>query len=346
MFAARSASTDSTPAEWFGVFRFQREVAGRSYVGAIGTVRGDRNALQGTVGADTQMMLNRYLRLSSLVAATHDSAGNWRWARFGGLTWSSDRFDANAAHVDIAPGFTPALGFVRRQDRQLQLGVSYKPRPSSGPVRQFAISPGLVSHHDRQGALLTREIEFEVETEFQSGDELEVSLVEATERLPEPFEMSDDVVVPASRFDWRAAAIDLRTFEDRPVSGSVTIETGGFYSGSRTSVELATTVRAGSHVATAPSYAFNDVSLREGRFRTHLFGVRLDASFSRNLLTSAFVQYDSEGQLASAQVRLNWILRNIDNFYVVFNQTAFTAGSLAGRINRSVVAKITYSLHR
>lgn len=346
VLAARSVATQVVGAESFGVFRFQREVAGRSYFGAIGTARDGTRGLQSTVGADAQIVLKRYLRVSSLVAATHDPGGSWRWSRFGGLTWSSDRFDASAAHVDVEAGFNPALGFVRRHDRRLQLDASYKPRPASGRVRQFALSPSLVSHYDPQGALLTREVEFEVETEFQSGDEIEVSLVQATERLPEPFEISDGVVLPGRRFDWRTAAMDVRTFEGRPVSGSLSVETGGFYSGSRSTVEMSATVRAGRHVAAAPTYAFNEVALHEGRFRTHLLGLRFDGSFSRNLLASAFVQYDSEGRLASVQVRLNWILRNIDNFYVVFNQTTLSGRSLARRTDRSLVAKVTYSVYR
>lgn len=58
-----------------------------------------------------------------------------------------------------------------------------------------------------------------------------------------------------------------------------------------------------------------------------------------------FFQYNSDGQLAATQVRLNYIFRDIDNFYIVFNDTHFTAGPLSGHSNRSLVAKITYSLH-
>jgi hypothetical protein len=90
----------------------------------------------------------------------------------------------------------------------------------------------------------------------------------------------------------------------------------------------------------------NDVELLQGDFRTHLFGLRANVSFSTNLLTSVYLQYNSAGQLAATQVRFNYIFRTIDNLYVVFNDTHFTEGIYSGRSNRSLVTKVTYSLHR
>jgi hypothetical protein len=87
----------------------------------------------------------------------------------------------------------------------------------------------------------------------------------------------------------------------------------------------------------------NDVSLEEGSFRTHLVGLRANVSFTRNLLTSAFLQYNSEGELTAAQVRLNYIIRNIDNFYLVYDDTHYVGGTFDGRSNRALVAKITHS---
>jgi hypothetical protein len=88
------------------------------------------------------------------------------------------------------------------------------------------------------------------------------------------------------------------------------------------------------------------VNLAAGAFVTHLFGLRANVSFSTNLLTSAFLQYNSTGQLAASQIRVNFIFRTIDNIYVVYNESRYTAGAFDGRANKSLVMKATYSLHR
>lgn len=95
-----------------------------------------------------------------------------------------------------------------------------------------------------------------------------------------------------------------------------------------------------------PSYQINDVHLSTGAFVTHLFGLRANVSFSTSLLTSAFVQYNSAGQLAATQVRVNYIFRTIDNLYLVYNETRFTDGLFDGQANKSLVLKVTYSVHR
>jgi hypothetical protein len=46
------------------------------------------------------------------------------------------------------------------------------------------------------------------------------------------------------------------------------------------------------------------------------------------------------------QVRLNYIFRQIDNIYLVYNDTRFTDGVYKGLSNRSLVFKVTYSVHR
>jgi hypothetical protein len=49
--------------------------------------------------------------------------------------------------------------------------------------------------------------------------------------------------------------------------------------------------------------------------------------------------------MTAVQVRLNYILRNIDNFYLVYNDTHYIGGPFDGRSNRALVAKITHSFH-
>jgi hypothetical protein len=130
------------------------------------------------------------------------------------------------------------------------------------------------------------------------------------------------------------------------VSGEVTTELGGFYDGTKQTVEIGASVRPGEHFSLSPSYQFNDVSLKEGAFTTHLFGLRANVSFTTNLLTAAYVQYNSSGELAAIQLRFNYIYRTIDNVYLVFNQTHYTGGRYQDRTNRSLVLKATYSIHR
>lgn len=121
---------------------------------------------------------------------------------------------------------------------------------------------------------------------------------------------------------------------------------GDFYDGTKKTLTLNGDLRPSRLVSFNPSYQINDVQLSRGSFVTHLVGVRANISFSTTLLTSAFLQYNSAGELAATQVRLNYIFRTIDNFYVVYNESRYTDGAFDGRANKSLVMKATYSVHR
>ncbi len=87
----------------------------------------------------------------------------------------------------------------------------------------------------------------------------------------------------------------------------------------------------------------NNAVLAEGAFRTHLGGLRVDTAMTRNLLLSAFVRHNSEGQIAQTQRRLRYIFRGIDNFYLVYTDARQRGGPSAQR-SRALTAKVTFSL--
>ena len=332
--------------ENFGVVRFRREMFGRSYMGAIATVRDGAAPTNVTLGVDARFVLYRQLILSGLVSHVDDGVNEPQWASYAGAEWDGDFFSAGAVHMSIDPEFDPGIGFVRRNDVMTRAGFSIGPRPSGGPVRQIEFSPDFLVHHDHDGVLQTRELSFDIETEFESGDSFDVGVQNIREDLPEEFEIEDDIVLPIGRYDWNTAEVGFRTFEGRPVSGGASYEFGGFYSGTSRSLELDANLRLGKHLLVGPEYEMNRVSLAEGRFTTHLIGLRTDVTFTRDLLTSMLFQYNSEGELSALQLRFNYIFRNIDNFYLVYNETRFTDGPFKNRSNRSLVSKITYSLRR
>jgi hypothetical protein len=200
------------------------------------------------------------------------------------------------------------------------LEVSVNPRPPAGVVRQVEISPGVTFNRDARGTLISREAEVNVGAEFQSGDEIELSVENAGENLSEEFEVVGGIVLPVGRYSWNSVRAGVESFAGRRLCGSLSIDTGGFYTGTRRSLEAAATLRAGRHLRMSPDYELNDVELTEGAFTTHLFGLRSDIAFSREAVVSLFFQCNSEGRLAATQVRFSYLFRNIDNLNVVYNE--------------------------
>jgi hypothetical protein len=333
--------------ENFTVGRVRKEVLGRSYIGAIATNRQGNGARNTLVGADARFTLFEHFNVMGLLARAEDTrVASHQWASQLGAEWRDDFFELGANYIDVDPQFNAGIGFVRFRERLIGTRAALKPRPGRWNIRQFEIIPQGVWFLDSAGAQRSREMNVRFGAVFQTGDRIDVTPGVNYERVARPFPIGAGVAVPVGAYDWNGVTLSFQTYNGRKVSAGTSVVVGDFYDGTKKTVTMQADVRPGKMLSFAPTYQINDVDIRAGAFVTHLVGLRANVSFSTNLLTSAFLQYNSAGQLAATQVRFNFIFRTIDNLYVVFNDTYFTEGVFKGKSNRSLVTKVTYSLHR
>ncbi len=335
------------PGENFTVGRFRKEILDRSYIGGIFTNRqggGNSNRL---AGLDANLVLVDHLNVGGLFAKSSSPGVNGQQtARQLGAEWRSDFIDTGFNYMDVDPDFDPGIGFARRRDRMVGARLSLKPRPGGAIVRRFEFTPDFVYFHGDKGVLNTRRSRLILAADFQSGDRLQLNFQNDLERLARRFQIGPGVTLPVGTYQWNTASVTFRSFNGRSFAGSAGVDIGNFYNGTKRSLNVGGNIRPNENVNFNPSYSFNAVKLREGAFDTHLFGLRANVSFTNNLLTSAFLQYNSSGNLAAFQLRFNYIFRTIDNFHIVYNETRYTDGVFSGSLNQSLTAKITYSLHR
>ena len=343
---AQTEETASQSGENFSIARVRKEVLGRSYVGAIATNRQGGGARNTLVGADARFTFFNYLNVMGLAARAEDRGRPGQWATQLGAEWRDDRFELGANYIDIDPAFNAGIGYVRVRERLTGARASIKPRPHRWRVRQFELTPSSVWYHDASRVLRSRESSVTFATAFETGDRVELVPFDNYERVVRPFPIGPGVTVAPGVYDWRGMTANIRTFNGRKASGTLSVSAGDFYDGRKNTVTITGDLRPNRTLSINPNYQINDVRLSAGAFVTHLFGLRANVSFSTNLLTSAFLQYNSAGQLAATQVRLNYIFRSIDNVYVVYNESRYTAGAFDGRANKSLVMKVTYSVHR
>ncbi|OFW03341.1 MAG: hypothetical protein A3H96_19815 [Acidobacteria bacterium RIFCSPLOWO2_02_FULL_67_36] len=343
----QTGDSDGSAGENFAVARIRKEMLDRSYVGAIVTNREGGDTSNHVVGADARFVLRKYFSVVGMAAASSDAqVPGTKSATQVGAEWLSDFVQADVNFASIDEGFTPGAGYVRRHDRMLGAKFSLKPRPGGRLVRQFEITPNALVYQNRRGVAQTSVSGVSFVSLFQSGDRMSGKVEFESERLPEPLEIFQGIVLPAGYYTWKQVEVNFDTFNGRKFSGRAEANLGQFYSGRQGAYEFGLQYRPGKNFSVESSYDFNDIDLREGSFHTHLLGVKTNVSFTNSLLASAYAQYNNTGNLAALQLRLNYIFRTIDNFYLVYNDTQYTAGVYKNRSNRSLVAKLTYSVSR
>jgi hypothetical protein len=130
--------------------------------------------------------------------------------------------------------------------------------------------------------------------------------------------------------------------QQRPVSGSVTVEHGTFYDGRRTAIGVSRgRLNVTPQFSVEPSYSVNWVDLPEGAFTTQLLGSRVTYTMTPQMFTSALVQFNSANHVVSANVRLRWEYQPGSEFFVVYNEERDTFGPRFPELaNRSLIVKI------
>ena len=323
--AAPAAQARSTG---FSVARLKRDVLRQSSIGLL--VSGRSVALDAAggntaLGADGAFsFFENRLSIDTYWARTWtaDRAGDESSYR-GYLDYNGDRYGVTAEHLLVGDDFNPEVGFVRRRDMRKSAGrLRFSPRlPGVDAIRKVSWSGSVDYYESTAGRPETREQDAEFGIDFENGDRFRFIYTRIYEYLPEPFKIAPDVVLPTGGYDFEAALARFTFGQQRPLSGSVLVEHGTFYSGRKTALtvtrgRLAVTPR----FAVEPSYSFNRVDLREGEFITHLVGSRVIYTLSPRMFTSALLQYDSVSRAVSANVRLRWEYQPGSELFVVYNE--------------------------
>ena len=309
--------------------RVSRNLFEQSWVGAIVT-RGNPDGTGGNtlVGADMRLATstfhgNQNLSASAFLLRTDDEATGTTGYSFGGnVDYPNDRWNCSFGWRQIGENFRPALGFVpRRGIRRLSPGFSFNPRPGRFGIRQlfFEVQPVWVT--DMHNVMQSWEVySSPLHVEFDSGDRVEFNVMPQYERLTEPFEISDGVVIPIGEYEMHRWGFQVETADKRAAVFQADVSWGEFYTGTRRDFEMGVVFKPNPHVLTSIEVERNEVSLREGDFTTQVVAVRADYNFSPNVSWANLVQYDSESRLLGAQSRFRWIIRPGSDLFLVVNR--------------------------
>ncbi len=311
------------------VARVARNLGRQSSIGAIVTHGNPAGTGANTlVGIDARMATssfreNKNLSLNLFLLRTDDRAT--RTIDYAGgfsLDYPNDLFGADLSVKQIGDGFQPALGFVpRRGIRKLDGGLELRPRPGKWSIRQisFELRPEVVTDlHNRVQDWYLQITPLNIE--WDSGEVIEFGIERQFERLPEPFDISDGIVVGSDAYRWTRYDIRGETASKRRVVVEGGYGWGGFYNGTRRTIELGLNVKPNSNLALGVNAERNEVSLPGGDFYTQVLEVLANYNFSTNVFWANLVQYDTESRELGVQSRFRWILKPGNDVFLVLNR--------------------------
>jgi len=322
-------STDLLGSKNLFAARVSHDLGKKSSIGGIvtqGNPSGDGDA--STIGLDYNFRTNEFRGDKVLNASVwglmneRDEYSDDQGAFGASISYPNDLWQASFSAREVQENFDPAMGFARRTGVRAYGGdVAYMPRPGT-EIRQyeFSFSGDLVTDVDDD--VETAEVEVQpIGVQWESGDAARLELEMTHDVLDEEFEIVDDVVIPAGRYDFGRIRAEYEASSKRPLRLSSSLSTGGFFDGDRDELEFDLDWRVGPTFVGEAEYEVNRIDLPGGSFTTHLARVGADVHFSPRTSWRNLVQWDSLSDSYGIQSRLRWIPEPGRELFVVFNET-------------------------
>ena len=344
---ASVAAAPLAPGANFTVLRAKRDILRRSTIGLLFTGRSQSRIGDGS---------NEAYGADAVFGFYDDVTINTHWAqtRTPGLTgndtsyraqldYRGDRYGVEMEHLLVGDSFNPEIGFVRRRDMRRSYGLfRFSPRPRNiGWVRRFLWSGSFAYVENLAGQVETREATGIFTIELDNSDMFTVNAMKSYEFLPAPFPIARGVTLPVAGYDFTNGQVSYQFGPQRRVGGTMMVEHGTFYSGTKTAFTLSRgRASITNQFSVEPTWSFNQIDLVEGSFTTNLIGSRITYTMTPLMFASALLQYNSAAEAVSANVRFRWEYQPGSELFIVFNeQRDTTMRRFPGLVNRAFVVK-------
>lgn len=345
-----------TRATNFSVVRLKRDLLRRSSIGMIftgrsvstlGTGSSETYGLDGTFAFYDNLNINTYWAQTSTPGSRDDDV-SYR----AQLDYSGDRYGVELEHLIVGDNFNPEVGFLRRDDFERSFGsFRFSPRPQSiAAIRKLSWEGRFDYFANRAGVVETRLAQGRFGIEFENSDWFNVEYTQSYEFLEKPFEIASDVAIPVGGYSFRDVLTSFEFGRQRRVSGRLSAQHGGFYSGTKTSVEFGVGgggFRGGSRLeltprlSVEPGLSLNWIDLAEGQFTSQLVTARTTYTVTPLMFVSALLQGNTSNHSLGANVRFRWEYQPGSELFVVYNEQRDTLTPRFPELeNRAFIIKV------
>ena len=339
----------------FAVGRLRRNILANSDIGVMITNKeAGESGYNRVIGGDANFRFGQAVTVNGYLAKSYSSLpgkDSKNQAGRVGFKYEDRTYSLRVAYLDIQENFTDEMGFVPRTGiRKFSGNPGYLWRPAALQKWVRNMNPHMHMQYilDPQGKTDTRLMSYGYAIQFQNGSFMEPGFSQTLENVPQAFLISkaNNLMVPAGQYKSTEYFLLGMTDRARKLSGNAHFSAGDFYGGYKHSYDIGATYRVNYHLNSSFNYTLNNISLPQpnGHFKTHLLSTRFNYSFSTTMFLNALVQYNSDLQQWSSNIRFNIIHRPLSDLFVVYNEQR---NSFSGELeDRAVILKFTYMFAR
>jgi hypothetical protein len=354
----QTLSEDTIPANNFSVATIQRKVLSRSNVTLFMTNK------QG-FARDNDTLFNEELYNRVAGAEFNFASADSRWtgktfyhhsfspdskgdrfAASAALQYETQQFSAAWKQSYVGGDYIAEMGFIRRTGyHQLNPHVGYRFYPLSKRIANHGPQLTLDMFFEPDFSQTDREIELKYSLTFQNRSTLSLDLEEGFVRLLEPFDPTNtggEMLPAGSEYTWTEVALNYQSTQRQLFTYTVTGRYGGYYNGTRTSLNLDLGYRVQPYANISMITSVNRIVLPDPYTSADLFlvGPRLDLTFTETLFFTTFVQYNNQVDNINLNMRFQWRFAPVSDLFIVYTENAHPEGW--DTKDRGIVVKLSY----
>ncbi|MEO5599867.1 MAG: DUF5916 domain-containing protein [Cyclobacteriaceae bacterium] len=328
----------------FTVARINHQLAQRSSIGALVVNRQSLDTADNynrTFALDGKWGLGKKATISGFYAKTETPGEEMNEQSFKVLaTYEWNGLRGTAGYSEVGEGFNPEVGFLQRSAYRKPEVSLFKQVRMNGKLGFMEWRPHFSyrSYWNYNNFLETSYLHVDNHWVWINGLEIHTGINFTTEGVVTPFEISDEIFIPAETYHHKEAQLVLMTNPSKPFYVNVRSILGGSFGGTRYLNTGILGIRIGDKFNSEYSLALNDVNLPSGNFLAKIFGTRLSYSFTPRMNLQSFIQYNSEVDLWSLNIRFSILEQANTGLFIVYNDV-YTFGNVN---NRGLTLKYTH----
>ncbi len=327
----------------FNVARINQQIGQRSSLGGIFV---NRNGLEAdndynrAYGIDGKWGLGKIATISGYYAKTqspNDSLNTQSFKLAGNYEWNGLR--ATLAYTEVGEGFNPEVGYLFRSGFRKPEALIFQQVRMKGRFGLLELRPHVSyrGYWNYDNFLETSFLHVDNHWVWVNGLEIHTGINFTVEGVVNPFSISGVTVDPGT-YNHEEAQLVLMTNPSKVFYVSTRSILGGSFGGTRYLNSGAIGFRVGDKFNSEYSFAINDLKLPNGNTISTLFGARINYLFTPRINFQGFVQYNSEIDLWSFNLRFSILEQANTGLFVVYNDI-YTDGEPN---NRSFTIKYTH----
>jgi hypothetical protein len=345
------------PSTNYTALRLRRDVFAQSDIGVMVLNKETSGPhYNRVVGADANFRFFQNLDVNFAGAKTFSPVGTLGagltgddWYSKSSFNYNSNRLAFRGGWQTIGERFNDEMGFVPRRgvnNGELHLGGRFRPnwRWTRGWLRETYPHWQIENFVRREGGLESRYMDWHWPLTFHDSSFVEVGVNPNIEviRTAFPINSRRNIFVQPGRYEFNEYFVLANSNASAPLSFNTRYSIGDFYDGYRRGYTVGATVRANEHFNVSGNVQFNDIELSQGAFTTTLITGRVNYFLNTKVFLNALLQYNTDAQQWSSNIRFNVIHRPLSDIFFVYNERRDSQTGLM--IDRSLIAKMTYML--